>query len=64
MPYITYGEEKFNIKQFIDKVMNYDIELTRQEIIDVLKNAESFSPSDIPAILNTVKHVYNINMVA
>jgi len=62
MAYIPFGSEKFNIRQFIDKVMNYDIELTRQEIINVIKAAEAFSPSDIPAILDTVKHAYHINM--
>jgi uncharacterized protein YfkK (UPF0435 family) len=62
MAYITYGDEKFNIKQFIDKIMNYDIELTRQDIINVIKTAESFSPSDVPVILDTVKHAYHINM--
>ena len=62
MAYITFGEEKLNIKQFIDKILNYDIELTRQEIISVIKTAETFSPSDVPLILNTVKHAYHINM--
>ena len=62
MAYITFGEEKLSIKQFIDKILNYDIELTRQEIINVIKTAETFSPSDVPLILNTVKHAYHINM--
>ena len=62
MAYITFGEEKLNIKQFIDKILNYDIELTRQEVINVIKTAETFSPSDVPLILNTVKHAYHINM--
>ena len=62
MAYITFGEEKFNIRQFIDKILNYDIELTRQEIINVIKTAETFSPSDVPLILDTVKHAYHINM--
>jgi len=62
MAYITFGQEKFNIRQFINKILNYDIELTRQEIINVIKTAESFSPSDVPLILDTVKHAYHINM--
>ena len=62
MAYITYGDEKFNIKQFIDKILNYDIEPTRQDIINVIRSAESFSPSDVPVILDTVKHAYHINM--
>jgi hypothetical protein len=62
MAYITFGEEKLNIRQFIDKILNYDIELNRQEIINVIKTAETFSPSDVPLILDTVKHAYQINM--
>ena len=62
MAYITCGDEKLNIRQFIDKILNYDIELTRQDIINVIRTAESFSPSDIPVILDTVKHAYHINI--
>jgi len=60
--YINLGKEKLDVNQFITKVKNYDVELTRNEIIDVINNAEKNSPSDVPTILSAIKNTYHINM--
>ncbi|MFC1671343.1 hypothetical protein ACFL20_13200 [Spirochaetota bacterium] len=60
--YINIGEENLNINQFINKIKNYDLELTRKEIFDVINNAQENNPSDIPAILNVVKNTYHLRI--
>lgn len=60
--YIHIGKENMSIKQFINKVQNYDVELTRGEIIKVINEAEENNPADVLTILNTIKQTYHINM--
>jgi hypothetical protein len=60
--YIRIGEETLNLAQFITKVKNYDVELTRGEILSVIRTAQELSPADVSQILNTVKQTYHVNM--
>jgi len=60
--YIKCGEATLDVKEFIDKVQNYDIEPTRKDIIDAIKKAEEYSPADITAILSAVKNTYHLRM--
>ncbi len=61
-PYITVADEKMNIDEFLCKVRNYDLELNRNEILDVIEAAEKISPHDVPTIINTIQETYRINM--
>lgn len=61
-PYITVADEKMNIDEFLLKLRNYDIELCRDEILDVIEAAEKTNPQDVPTIISTVKETYRINM--
>ncbi len=59
---ITFGNQKMDFNQFCEKVENYDIELTRADVISILKETNEKNPSLIPAILNVVKNTYHINL--
>ena len=61
-PYITVADEKMNLDEFLLKLRNYDFELCRDEILDVIEAAEKVSPQDVPTIISTVKETYRINM--
>lgn len=59
---ITFGNQKMDFNQFCDKVEKYDIELTRADLIGILKDTKEKNPSLVPAILNVVKNTYHINL--
>jgi len=59
---ITFGDQKMNFDQFCAKVEGYDLELTRSDIVEIIKDTEDKNPSLIPALLNVVKNTYHINM--
>ena len=60
--YISVGQENMNISQFVYKVKNYDVELTRKDIIDVVNNAQKNNPSDVPTILDVIKNTYHLSI--
>ncbi|MCP4134237.1 MAG: hypothetical protein GY754_24905 [bacterium] len=60
--YIKVGKEKMSIDQFVHKVRNYDVELTRMEVLNVIDDAKQSHPADVPAILNAVKSAYHISI--
>lgn len=59
---ITFGTEQMDFNQFCDKIERYDIELTRGDLISILKETEEKNPALVPAILNVVKNRYHINL--
>ena len=59
---ITFGNQQMDFNQFCDKIEKYDLELTRGEVISILKDTKGRNPSLIPAILNVVKNTYHINL--
>jgi len=60
--YINLGEKKIDVKQFISKMKNYDIELTRKDILNVIGSAKENNPEVVSSIVNAVSSVYHINM--
>jgi len=60
--YINLGTENIDLSQFKNKVKNYDIELTRKDVLHVISEAKENSPSDIPEILGTIKDAYGISI--
>ncbi len=59
---ITFGNQKMEFDKFCERVQGYELELTRGDIINILKETEDKNPSLIPALLNVVKNTYHINM--
>ena len=59
---ITFGNQQMDFNQFCEKIEKYDIELTRSDIISILKDTKDRNPSLVPAILNVVKNTYHINL--
>jgi hypothetical protein len=59
---ITLGNKKLSFSQFCEKIENYELELTRGDLVGVLRESKAKNPSLIPAILNVVKSTYHINM--
>lgn len=59
---ITFQNQQMDFNQFCDKIEKYDLELTRGEVIGILKDTKDRNPSLIPAILNVVKNTYHINL--
>ncbi|HQO39760.1 MAG TPA: hypothetical protein PK986_04755 [Spirochaetota bacterium] len=59
---ITFGNQKLDFPQFCEKVEKYDIELTRGDVISILKETREKNPSLVPAILNVIKNTYHINL--
>jgi len=59
---ITFGNQKLDFPQFCEKVEKYDIELTRGDVISILKETREKNPSLVPAILNLIKNTYHINL--
>jgi hypothetical protein len=59
---ITFGNQQMDFNQFCEKIEKYDIELTRGDVISILKDTKEKNPSLIPAILNVVKNRYHINL--
>lgn len=59
---ITFGDQQFDFNQFCDKIERYDIELTRGDLISILKETNDNNPALVPAILNVVKNRYHINL--
>ena len=60
--YINIGDEKMNLRQFINKVKNYDLELTRNDVFKVINVAEENNPSDIPVILDVIRNTYHLSI--
>ncbi len=61
-PYIKVADEQMNLDEFLLKLRNYDLELSRNEILDVIEAAEKINPHDATTIIETVKETYRINM--
>ena len=61
-PYISLGEEQMNLEEFLVKVRNYDVELTRKQILSVIEATEKVNPSDVQTIISTVEDTYRLNM--
>jgi len=59
---ITFANQKMDLNQFCEKVEKYDLELTRADVLEILKDTESKNPSLIPAILNVVKNTYHLSL--
>ena len=59
---ITIGNQQLDFNQFCDKIEKYDIELTRGDIISILKETKENNPALVPAILNVIKKSYHINL--
>jgi hypothetical protein len=59
---ITFGDQQMDFNQFCEKIEKYDIELTRGDVISILKDTNERNPSLIPAILNVIKNRYHINL--
>jgi len=59
---ITIGEQQMDFNQFCEKIERYDIELTRGEVISILRETKERNPGLVPAILNVVKNRYHINL--
>ncbi len=59
---VTLGNKKLMFNQFCEKIENYELELSRGDILSILKESEVKNPALIPAILNVVKNTYHINM--
>jgi hypothetical protein len=59
---ITFGNQQMDFNQFCDKIEKYDIELTRGDVISILKETKERNPALVPAILNVVKNRYHINL--
>jgi len=59
---ITLGNKKLLFNQLCEKIENYELELSRGDILTILKESEVKNPALIPAILNVVKNTYHINM--
>ncbi|MCP4135601.1 MAG: hypothetical protein GY754_31825 [bacterium] len=60
--YISVGGEAMNLNQFITKVRNYDVELTRLDVLNVIDTAKENCPADVPEILDVIKTTYNISI--
>jgi len=59
---ITFGNQQMDFNQFCEKVEKYDLELTRGDVISILKDTKDKNPSLIPAILNVVKNTYHLKL--
>jgi hypothetical protein len=59
---ITIGDQQLDFNQFCEKIEKYDIELTRGDLISILKETKEKNPALVPAILNVVKNCYHINL--
>lgn len=59
---ITIGDQKLNFAQFCEKIDRYDIELTRSDVMNILRETKEKNPSLVPAILNVIKNRYHINL--
>jgi len=59
---ITIGNQKLEFNQFCEKVEKYDIELTRGDVINIIKETKEKNPALVPAILNVIKNTYHINL--
>lgn len=59
---ISFGNQQMDFNQFCEKIEKYDIELTRGDIINILKDTKDRNPSLVPAILNVIKNTYHINL--
>ncbi len=59
---ITIRNQKLEFNQFCEKVEKYDLELTRGDVINIIKETGEKNPSLIPAILNVIKNTYHINL--
>jgi hypothetical protein len=51
-----------SVKELLSKIENYDIELTRKEVYDIIERANATNPNDIPVILDTVRKAYHLNI--
>ncbi len=60
---VTFGNQKMEFEQFCDRIEKYDIELTRGDIVNILKDTEEKNPTLIPAILSVIKNTYHLNLV-
>ena len=59
---ITICNQKLEFNQFCEKVEKYDLELTRGDVLNIIKETKEKNPSLVPAILNLVKSTYHINL--
>jgi len=59
---ITLGDNQLDFNQFCDKIEKYDIELTRGDIMSILKETKENNPALVPAILNVIKKRYHLNL--
>lgn len=59
---ITIGEQKLEFNKFCEKIEKYDLELTRGDVISIIKETNEKNPSLVPAILNVIKNTYHINL--
>ena len=58
---IKYGNQQMDLTQFCDKFEKSDIEPTRGDLINILKQAEENNPALVPTILNLVKIRYHFS---
>ncbi len=59
---ITLGDQQLDFNQFCEKIEKYDIELTRGDIMTILKETKENNPALVPAILNVIKNRYHLNL--
>ena len=60
--YINIGEENMNANQFADKIENYDVEITRNDLQTIVSQAKNNNPADIPLILSSIQKAYHLNL--
>jgi hypothetical protein len=58
---INYGNQRMDFQQFCDKFEKSDIEPTRGDLIDILKQTNENNPALVPTILNLVKIKYHFS---
>lgn len=59
---ITFANQQMDLNQFCEKIEKYDIELTRGDVIGILKETKEKNPALVPAILNVIKNRYHLNL--
>jgi hypothetical protein len=59
---ITFANKQMDFNQFCEKIEKYDLELTRSDILGILKDTKDRNPSLVPAILNVVKNTYHVKL--
>ncbi len=57
---VKIGNMEIDVNQLADKIKNYDIELTRTDVINVINETSDMAHSE--TILDAVKDAYHINM--